>query len=117
MWACSTASNPARNLPGPALEFFRPRLKQPRREYVDAGASARSIDRPALQQLLERLTDKKDIDYVIVYKLDRWARVISTLKGFSVPSRWMVNFTLVLFCPFLQSGRSAPDWGSAEGMW
>jgi DNA invertase Pin-like site-specific DNA recombinase len=43
-------------------------------EYVDAGASARSMDRPALQQLLERLHNERDIDYVIVHKVDRLAR-------------------------------------------
>ena len=43
-------------------------------EYVDAGASARSADRPALQELLSRLVDKHDIDYVIVHKVDRLAR-------------------------------------------
>jgi site-specific DNA recombinase len=43
-------------------------------EYVDAGASARSVDRPALQALLDRLADKRDIDYVIVHKVDRLAR-------------------------------------------
>ena len=43
-------------------------------EYVDAGASARSIDRPALQELLERLREKRDLDYVIVHKVDRLAR-------------------------------------------
>jgi len=43
-------------------------------EYVDAGASARSVDRPALQELLDRLVDKHDVDYVIVHKVDRLAR-------------------------------------------
>ena len=43
-------------------------------EYVDAGASARSIDRPALQELLDRLIEKHDVDYVIVHKVDRLAR-------------------------------------------
>jgi site-specific DNA recombinase len=43
-------------------------------EYVDAGASARSADRPALQALLERLRRQRDIDYVLVHKLDRLAR-------------------------------------------
>ena len=43
-------------------------------EYVDAGASARSIDRPALQALLRRLADERDVDYVIVHKVDRLAR-------------------------------------------
>jgi site-specific DNA recombinase len=43
-------------------------------EYVDAGASARSADRPALQEMLDRLIEKRDVDYVIVHKVDRLAR-------------------------------------------
>lgn len=43
-------------------------------EYIDAGASARSIDRPALQALLRRLADQHDVDYVVVHKVDRLAR-------------------------------------------
>jgi DNA invertase Pin-like site-specific DNA recombinase len=43
-------------------------------EYVDAGASARSADRPALQALLDRLMERRDVDYVIVHKIDRLAR-------------------------------------------
>lgn len=42
-------------------------------QFVDAGESARSADRPALRQMLERLT-AGDIDYVIVHKVDRLAR-------------------------------------------
>lgn len=43
-------------------------------EYVDAGQSARSADRPQLQALLDRLAGQRDIDYVIVHKVDRLAR-------------------------------------------
>lgn len=43
-------------------------------EYVDAGASARSADRPALQALLVRLSEQRDAGYVIVHKVDRLAR-------------------------------------------
>jgi site-specific DNA recombinase len=43
-------------------------------EYVDAGASARSADRPALQALLARLSEQRDAGYVIVHKVDRLAR-------------------------------------------
>jgi len=43
-------------------------------EYVDKGESARTSDRPALQAMLSRLTEKLDIDYVIVHKVDRLAR-------------------------------------------
>ena len=43
-------------------------------EYVDKGESARSADRPALQLLLRRLVEQRDIDLVIVHKVDRLAR-------------------------------------------
>jgi site-specific DNA recombinase len=43
-------------------------------EYVDRGESARSANRPALLRMLTRLRDERDIDYVIVHKVDRLAR-------------------------------------------
>jgi site-specific DNA recombinase len=43
-------------------------------EYVDRGKSARSADRPQLQAMLRRLSSQKDIDFVIVHKIDRLAR-------------------------------------------
>ncbi len=43
-------------------------------EYIDAGESARSADRPQLQALLERLARERDIDFVVVHKVDRLAR-------------------------------------------
>lgn len=43
-------------------------------EYVDAGESARSADRPRLQAMLTRIEDGRDVDYVIVHKVDRLAR-------------------------------------------
>ncbi|MFZ0664666.1 MAG: recombinase family protein, partial [Acidimicrobiales bacterium] len=43
-------------------------------EYIDAGESARSADRPQLQAMLERLTTERDIDFVVVHKVDRLAR-------------------------------------------
>ena len=42
--------------------------------YVDAGESARNSDRPDLKLMLERLKSERDIDYVIVHKVDRLAR-------------------------------------------
>jgi site-specific DNA recombinase len=42
--------------------------------YVDAGESARNSDRPQLQTMLDRLRSERDIDYVIVHKVDRLAR-------------------------------------------
>ncbi len=42
-------------------------------EYVDAGESARSVDRPALQRMLE-IVKTEPFDYVIVHKVDRLAR-------------------------------------------
>ena len=43
-------------------------------EYVDRGKSARSADRPQLQLMLRRIRDQRDVDYVIVHKVDRLAR-------------------------------------------
>ena len=42
--------------------------------YIDAGESARKADRPKLQEMLERLRDQRDADFVIVHKVDRLAR-------------------------------------------
>jgi len=43
-------------------------------EYVDKAQSARSSDRPQLQAMLERLVAERDVDFVIVHKVDRLAR-------------------------------------------
>ena len=43
------------------------------KEFVDRGASARSVNRPEPQRMLEYINDH-DVDYVIVHKLDRLAR-------------------------------------------
>jgi len=43
-------------------------------EYIDAGESARSADRPQLQAMLKRLETDRDVDLVLVYKVDRLAR-------------------------------------------
>lgn len=43
-------------------------------EYVDRGESAKTADRPELKALLAWLEAKRDLDYVIVHKVDRLAR-------------------------------------------
>ena len=43
-------------------------------EYVDRGESARSSDRTELQRMVEEVVASGTIDYVIVHKLDRFAR-------------------------------------------
>jgi site-specific DNA recombinase len=43
-------------------------------EYVDRGESAKTTDRPQLQALLDRVRTQRDLDYVIVHKVDRLAR-------------------------------------------
>src|SRR6266498_4776654 len=43
-------------------------------EYLDRAETAKFADRPAFQQMLERVTSKRDVDYVIVDKIDRFAR-------------------------------------------
>lgn len=42
--------------------------------FIDAGESARSANRPALQDMLSRCKKDKDIKIIIVHKLDRLAR-------------------------------------------
>lgn len=42
-------------------------------EFIDAGESAKSADRPDLQRMLKYLVENK-IDYVLVHKVDRLAR-------------------------------------------
>jgi site-specific DNA recombinase len=44
-------------------------------EYMEPGRSATSMDkRPAFQEMLERIRDQRDVNYVIVYKLSRMNR-------------------------------------------
>ena len=43
-------------------------------EYKDRAQSARSADRPELQRMLKDLSDRGDVTYVIVHKIDRLAR-------------------------------------------
>lgn len=43
-------------------------------EYVDRGESARSADRPALKAMLDRIAEDRDVDAVVVHKIDRLAR-------------------------------------------
>ena len=43
------------------------------KEFIDAGASGTSIDRPALQNMLSYITENS-VDYVVVHKVDRLAR-------------------------------------------
>lgn len=43
-------------------------------EYVDRGESAKTADRPQLKELLARLEERRDLDFVIVHKVDRLAR-------------------------------------------
>src|SRR5690348_1040158 len=43
-------------------------------EFTDRGESARSAARPGLQDMLRRLADQGQVDYVIVHKVDRLAR-------------------------------------------
>lgn len=43
-------------------------------EYIDRGESAKSADRPALQTMLHRIESERDVQLVIVHKIDRLAR-------------------------------------------
>jgi site-specific DNA recombinase len=43
-------------------------------EYIERAESAKTDDRPALIKMLARIKEKRDIDYVILWKVDRFAR-------------------------------------------
>jgi site-specific DNA recombinase len=43
-------------------------------EFVDRGESAKTSDRPGLKAMMSLLRERRDIDYVIVHKIDRLAR-------------------------------------------
>jgi site-specific DNA recombinase len=43
-------------------------------EYVDKDTGTAVDERPAMQRLLARIERDRDLDYVIIHKLDRWAR-------------------------------------------
>jgi len=50
-------------------------------EFVDAGESARSADRPALQEMLTAVADDPAIKFVVVHKVDRIARNLEDHAG------------------------------------
>ena len=43
-------------------------------EYIERAQSAKSNDRPELQRMLNRIKEQCDIDYVVLWKVDRFAR-------------------------------------------
>ncbi|MDE3076172.1 MAG: recombinase family protein, partial [Chloroflexota bacterium] len=43
-------------------------------EYVDAGESAQTANRPRFQQMLTDLAEERSISFVVVHKVDRFAR-------------------------------------------
>jgi DNA invertase Pin-like site-specific DNA recombinase len=43
-------------------------------EYIERAESAKTDDRPALNRMLARIKEQRDIDYVILWKVDRFAR-------------------------------------------
>ena len=43
-------------------------------EYIERAESAKTNDRPALNTMLKRIKEQRYVDYVIVWKVDRFAR-------------------------------------------
>ena len=43
-------------------------------EYIERAETAKTNDRPELQKMLDRIRDQRDVDYVILWKVDRFAR-------------------------------------------
>jgi len=42
--------------------------------YIERAESAKTADRPQLQEMLARISEQQDIDVLILYKIDRFAR-------------------------------------------
>src|SRR5579859_2053415 len=76
-------------------------------EYVDKDTGTAVDKRPDIQRMLARIQLDQDVDFVIVYKLDRWAR--------SQREDLQANFTLELaHCRLVSC--SEPIDGTAAGM-
>jgi site-specific DNA recombinase len=43
-------------------------------EYIERAETAKTDDRPELQRMLARIREQRDVDYVILWKVDRFAR-------------------------------------------
>ena len=43
-------------------------------EYIERAETAKTNDRPELQRMLARIREQRDVDYVILWKVDRFAR-------------------------------------------
>ena len=43
-------------------------------EYIDTDTGTSTAARPALRRMLKRVSSERDVDMVIIFKLDRWAR-------------------------------------------
>ena len=60
-------------------------------EYVDRGESARTADRPALKAMLARIAEARDVDAVVVHKIDRLARNMDYAEDAVMPSSHLVT--------------------------
>jgi site-specific DNA recombinase len=47
-------------------------------EYLERGESARTADRPAFQAMLARIQQERDVQVVVVHKVDRFAATSRT---------------------------------------
>jgi site-specific DNA recombinase len=43
-------------------------------EYIDTDSGTSTDQRPALKEMLKRISTQRDVDMVVIFKLDRWAR-------------------------------------------
>jgi site-specific DNA recombinase len=79
---------------GACLRHIREQGWQLVDEYTDRGESARSVDRPQLQAMLGRVIEQRDVDAVVVHKVDRLARNIEDHVAIRAALR-RCNVTLV----------------------
>ena len=65
-------------------------------EYIDKDTGTRVDKRPAMLALIERVTQKRDVDYVIVHQLSRFAR--NRLDDASITDRLELAGAVLISC-------------------
>src|SRR3989344_5397932 len=70
------------------LEYAQNQGYHVKKIFDDGGKSGRTTDRPDFQEMLDRIKNNKDVDSIIFYKIDRFARNVS---DFSETKKWLTS--------------------------
>ena len=70
------------------LEYAQNQSYHVKKIFDDSGRSGRTTDRPDFQEMLNRIKNNKEIESIIFYKIDRFARNVS---DFSETRKWLTG--------------------------